>query len=147
MEASSFAGPAGRKKTRGLSVHEQGGGEWTSAALCPTKRDWSFETRIMKAGHGGADSTASSQQGALYSGARQGSQQSYSTSGQVWQAAHSAWADRRPGLAKAAPRRAYSSQDCTNCCSRCSPEEMRVSEKWVQVQPVPGVVFFTVLSR
>lgn len=49
-------------------------------------------------------------------------------------------------LARAAAA-AHSSQDCTNCFSRCSPAEMRVREKWVQQQPVPGLTLRTVLSR
>lgn len=41
---------------------------------------------------------------------------------------------------------AYSSQDCTNWASKCSPAAMRVREKWVQEQPV-ALVFLTVLRR
>ena len=64
----------------------------------------------------------------------------------------------RRGAPRGAPRRrvlplagaaaaAHSSQLCTNCFSRCSPAEMRVREKWVQQQPVPGLTLRTVLSR
>ena len=51
------------------------------------------------------------------------------------------------GKALSSERGVYSSQDCTNCASRCSPAATRVRLKWVQVQPVAAVTLRTVFNR
>lgn len=111
---------------------------WESGrGRCPAKRVGALETGTAQEARAGAAASTQLTMWTLRSSPQRGSWQSYCTRWQVLLAV----------VAAGWPRRAHSSQDCTNCCSRCSPEEMRVSEKWVQVQPVLGVVFFTVFRR